>query len=434
MSRFDFSSPGAAFVDEMTRVLAERKADERQKMLDTITMAAEERAKAQEGRDQAMHGVQMQGANLGLDERRTGLENTQVAGVTPYLSAGQDISSLPPNIQAILRSRGAITSQTIPTPSVSTDTTMVTPDGQQVGGENITPPAATPAPTREVYVGDQGQRDRQTTRTGKGNVISQLLASDNPEAKEAGMLIAQVVAADPDADISTMLSTLLGPKNPLLVFNEPTGRVESAKGVDGQPVAIRGPQQVIQRGYAPRTPAADYTPRYLGTSKDGYPIFQIPGSGQVREDRSVQMKQPVDPNEGPLGIPQGLLIELDKKKGLLEGEPGYLWDSNAGDQDIRTFRGSAISVIESAKSISPKVRELAKNYVLNPAIAMAMEKTIGLTEEESFQFKRLRDLVVPPQHVKTLQSVAEPIQMPKVKSPMDEMNEALQDPSLQVKR
>jgi len=393
-SRFDFGSPGAAFTDEMTRVLAERKAEERQTMLDNLTKAAELRATEAAAQDKMFREYQMQSGRA-RDERE------QLQTVETGMDLGTDVSTYSPEIQALLQKYGRIQpGKPAGTPMVSTDSSFMEPQSGETGAIDTVASAVDQGPPvpQMRYVGTPEQRERERQRGEMGQVMSTMMASGDPEAQQVAGLMAQMVAAGQQPP-PQMWNKFL-PKNPIREYNEATGGMRTLMGPDGKPYTSEG-ETIIQRSRPPRVPASDYRPDPIGTDANGHPVFLMP-NGQRFTDTSIQMKP--DPNSAPLGIPLGMFNELNELSGLVR--------EGAEPTDISQYRRYASSVI-SKTTMSPRVKELARIYLKNPAVAMGMERTVGLNEKELSDLRQLQDVIASPDMVPVLQAHAINIAMPK---------------------
>lgn len=347
MARFDFQNPGAAFAEELATVLAERKAEERQKMLDSLSVAADQRAQQQMQQDElwrkeqlARQARQDELAELGIIAGNMGYGDDPYAAGIPEqkIQRGQELG--------IFREQAAS-----PVPSVSTDIIGMEAGGEQLGDLPQEPSApqaqTTPQRPRLGYVGSPQEREQQRIAKQQAGIITEMLASDDPKQREKGQLLAQFANMN-GGQIPAQAWDVMMPEAPLVIIDEATGKTTRSGTVPRD-------AKVVMRGHPPQQPVGATRPDFIGWSENGYPMFMDPGSKSVREDRTVRGK---DPTEGSMGIPGQTadrhLISI-RLMGQDAEEPG----------NIAQFKQTAKEMIAAAR-VSGNVKSILMRFADNP--------------------------------------------------------------------
>lgn len=165
--QFDFTSPGAAASDAMTQALVERKALERQNLIDSLSVKASQRADAEAEQQKAYQNYEMQ---MGRD--RNDRERADFLTKNMHNMVGQDISHLRPEDQQLLTNSGLARQAPVMTapPILGTDNA----NGTQ------TPDQAAQMQNKLTYSGTYEDQEKQKLR----DVANQIIARQaNPEAK-----------------------------------------------------------------------------------------------------------------------------------------------------------------------------------------------------------------------------------------------------------
>lgn len=361
MARFDFQSPGAAFAGEITDLLAQRKAEERQRMLDQLTVNADTRAQEVASRQGEEHKAQMLAMQQQQAAAAQQMELGKVGALGWGLDADDDLSGMAPEDLALMQKWGRV--KNLPTTQVSTDVEFSTPEGEALeGGPVEAPVPAPPAQPRLGYVGTPEQRERQRLRSQSSNLIAGLM--QNPKTAETGAFLAQLAQANDGLVPGDVMAQFLAPESPIGVFHEPTGQVtfggkpassmpSNAKVFSQGHAPYRAPRQWINGGIDPETGNTVLVdPNVVGP--DGQPArIQIPNTAP----------RGANATSTALGIPQGLYEDhRDNMLVLQEDENGKVATAN-----MRMFRQSANQLIREAKKASPMARELASTYVNDTA-------------------------------------------------------------------
>jgi hypothetical protein len=374
MGRYNFVSPGASFTDEMTRMLAERKAEQRQQMLDELTQKQEERAQKDAESLWAARDLQSKAAQQNMDLQ-------ELAALEAGFDLGDDPSERlsPEQFERFKQWGRVVPGAPAGTPSVSTDTTFAFDEadlpedalagglpeaGEFISGEETPAEAA----ARYRFVGTPEARAEEARKRQEGEMISRLM--ENPETAQVGELLATIVASG--QQIPAQIWGELLPGTPMMVFDQETGQMTPALGPDGKPVTTRGADPVINRGYRPREPkGGSGNVQVLGKDENGHPIYFIPGYGAYT-DTSVRLGG--DPNEGPFGIPVGLLnAHRELLAAATMDQPATGWRGAFGGTEppapevVAEFRAVSFQLIESAK-IPPRVKEVAKAVFDDPML------------------------------------------------------------------
>lgn len=400
--QFDFSSPGAAFTETMAKVLAERKAEERQAMLDRLTMAAEERAGRAEQRAVENQKGETEYRNVNINRIKHDMDNDKAKSIESVLDPSIDpTTQLSPEDIEFARGRGLlIPGKPAGQADVTTDYTIKTEGGEQLptevpqlpfteglgqsvpmpdryqpsnvvpmpdrsGTSNPTPMPGAPAGFR--YIGSAEYREKERQRKEQGSVIIGLLSSDDPRKKQVGEVLAAVMSGN-NGQVPADMWNMLMPDKPLVMFDEATGKSSTIGNVPYN-------AGVVTRNRPPQQPVGMYEPDFIGKTAEGYPILKYP-SGKIVVNKDAQIGP--DPNTAPLGIPNGAFTEHNLSvMGLPDGAP----------EDIIRFKQTAKNIVTLAR-VKPVVKNLITTYIDNPmagAQALAQAKMSGLLQPEDMQ-------------------------------------------------
>jgi len=372
MSRFDFVSPGAAFTGEMTKLLAERKAEERQRLLDSLAQNADSRAAQQLERESA-ESKQRMASQQQQDEL------ARLGAVTSNLDIGADpeAAGVSPEMIALGKKYGAW--HDVPEPQVNTAITGMQDDQGQAPTDFTPADATPPAPKTHLgYVGSAQQRDRERKRAQTGAIISSLM--QDPQKKQVGEFLANVAAAN-DGVLSDQALSYLAPDTNVKIFDEPSGKFKDGGSIPAN-------SHVVTRGYAPSQ--ASMRDRFIGSDISGHPV-SINSDGSYKVDQNVQLKTGAEENS--IGIPQRLIEDHNTRVSLLSPDDNGIVDPN----DMRVFRQSGFSIIQAANRVSPMVRQLATEFLNNPAAYAQHLTKVQLDDREISQLEQLKNAIASPE-------------------------------------
>ncbi len=394
-SRFEFESPGAAFTGTIAQVLTQRKAEERQRLLDSLQFTAEQRAE-QEAQRQAERDAQSIAASKAqMASQQLHDEMAKAGALAAPRRMGdnpEEIGYAPEDVD-LLRKYGYI--KDVPVPQVSTGSETFT-DEQGVPAEGpAAAPVATPAPKmRPSFVGSQQEQADEEDKRNSAMLISQLLQDE--KTKPLGMSLMHMAEAN-NGKIPKEANQLLEPNAPVYVWNEGTGRVE-ASNQNLPPNAKVVTQPRPYRDYAQRQWIAT---RNVGPN--GGQILFDPNSGETRE-------MPGTASMPGGGVPQGLQT-LGISQGTFDAHDAAvaMMGDDASDDGTVTpglmdhFRTTASRMIEGAK-VTGNVAHLAKLYVNDPAAykAAIVNGSVQLSPQEIDQLDRLKHAVAPSNFVEEL--------------------------------
>lgn len=378
--RFEFESPGAAFVDQMTKVLAQRKVEERQAMLDNLTKAADARA-ADEAKQMALYRADQMKSNA----QSRDIEH--VNAVTAGMSMGDKTTGMSPETIDLMRRYKRLKERPL-VPSVSSSTDYNVTDDTGVKGEaiesDIPAPemvATPPPPPEEVFVGTREERDK-AARIAKGKAALGVLATNgDPEDLKAAEYLSLLAEVN-DGDIPKEAYTVLTPKQQAKIFNTETGETRLSMLEGGAPNMTRGETILQQR--PDTTHSRERWP--VGKTRDGFTIYVDAGG---KETIGTNKSGP-DPGELPFRIPIGLSnAHRDSFIGML-AEP----DDPAG---VATFRKAGMDMLGSAQGVSSKVKMLIRTALYDPANLQDVYGRNELTPSEAEDFTALLTTVIPPE-------------------------------------
>lgn len=381
MGRFDFQSPGAAFTESMAQTLAQRKAEDRQRLLDSLSINADTRAAEESVRQAKVTDSSLQSAG---QER----EIQRVAALTSHMSRGADISTLAPEDQALLQKYQAVTAAKEPDAS-ATITGMKDETGAPTTDFTPTAEPQTPVPTKPKYsfAGTREEQDRDRKRDQAGVVISELIK--DPKTQEAGMFLARISAAnDGEIPAGAWEQAGIAPPTPLSIFHEASGKVTSAGNVPAN-------SKVITQGYSPR----ELRGRQLvpaGFNEQGETMLYDPDTNKTITVPGSH--KGANPDEASLGVPIGLAQAYQASvSGLAESEPTFgFGGGNIDAAGLKSARLAAGSIIAAAKA-DPTVKELAGLAVNNPTLFDARLKSVDMDEHQMNQLRQLLGLLVTPE-------------------------------------
>jgi hypothetical protein len=367
MARFDFQSPGAGFTDQITDMLAQRKAEERQRMLDQLTVNADRRAQEVALRQQTEHDEQMRGM---AQERELGLVNVLGAG----LKRGDDLSGLSPEQRELFSKYGRMSQ--FPGAQVSTTTEMEGVDGAQTE-------MAPPTPPRMGYAGTAQEIEDERRRQSDASAIAVMMQSENPAEREKGQLLSRLMAMNDGKIPVDFAAKLMTPGGRVRSYSPDTGKMADL----GEVGAF---DQVISQGFKPR----DFSQQPLMPleSEDGSQAgYWDPNQRKLVEPPAGwRHRRPGGGQYIPLGVSDG--AARDYREQLEAATP----DENGlvAPGLMSTIRQTAGTMIANAK-VAPKVKDAARRFLIDPSSTVNEQ----LTEQEKAQFQQLMGMIAPDDNI-----------------------------------
>lgn len=374
MARFDFQSPGAAFTGQIAEVLAKRKAEERQSMLDQLTMNADMRAQEAAQRDAAAQKAQLENQAF---ERNI----TELGLITRNMRRGDDPTARGVNPELFELGKKYGMFEEMPTPQVSTTTDFVGPEGTVMeNGIGAAPEAANtpPPPPRWGFVGNAEERVEAEDVAGDAKLIARLM--ENPETRKQGQYLMDLANANRGRIPEGVAEKYLQPDVPFQIFDQATGELR-----DGGMVSPHAQVATLPR------PPRDHRPRNL------MPVIDREGNLGLIDQETI----PVDPITGIANLPEGY-TRASGGSGADGSQPlgitnraydAYVDELSLVEPDetgkvpagpMLAVRQRAAKIISEART-TPKVRDLAARFIANPS-AISEE---ALTEKEALQFRQL---------------------------------------------
>lgn len=370
--RFQFSSPGAAFGGELTKILAERKAEERQKLIDSLSINADQRAEAAAREQTRMNNAELD--NTAFNQKR--LREQDVAARLNAMLSNRDLGWEVPddadpdvleygdklgawNRKPVDEGPESFDDQGVPRPAPST---VVTPK------------------TKRVYSGTVEQRKEKQMKDAAAAVAFKFMNSADPAEREFGQALFDQLEANagklPDSSL-----TRLGPKVPINIVDPMKGTITSAGS------AAPGSENFARPQPQYHAPERD---REVGVNADGHMVFIRPNNTTYVD---TSQKFPTTGQSNALGIPQQLLERHEMNiRGLTES------GGKVATGDLLAFEQTAMQIIDSANKVIPrKVREAAKLYVTDPyAFEQQMLAGTDFTPEEVEMLAQLKSQVGSP--------------------------------------
>lgn len=379
MGRFDFVSPGAAFTGEITKLLAERKVEERQRLLDSLATNADQRAATEATEQKKVRDAQLKSQQQQDEIARLGaITGNMDVGDAPTGMAQEDVD-LGKKYHAW---------KDVPVPRTSAAVTNM--QGEEGGppAEGFTPEQNQqgPAPTRLGYVGTAAQRDRDRKKQQSAQMIANLLQDADPAKKEAGALMQRVWEAR-DGDIPDGMFDMLAP-NHLQIFDERNGKLGKAQDI---PFGTK----IMTRGYPPSGAYRPYEPaKPIGRTPEGVPVMQDQKDGHLYIDPSG-IQTGTDTTDAPLSVSPVLSDKHTVSVRRLEPNNGYFGDGVTVDAaDMRVFRKTASDIISAAKT-TKTVKHLATMLISDIDDYNLALTTTPLDEREASQLEQLSNMLVP---------------------------------------
>ena len=363
--RFDFTSPGAAFTSQITQLLAERKAEERQNLLDTIAQRADDRA---ERESQAQN--EWRQAEAASRKQRDEID--RLGALTSGLRMGDDPSTLgykPEDIELMQRYGKARTATTIP-------------DAPTYGEDQQLAPAPAPQ-THMSFVGTTQEQERAQRKQSLLNAASAMMHSTDKTQQQRGTMLAQMVDASNGDVPDNLIAQLMAPDVPLMKWNEQTGQISNT----GQFVPSNA-QILTQPDFSGRYTSMnrpDKNPMSLGAQGTTH-YFMDPETHKVFTVEGGVSGGGASANQSLLGVPQDAWNDLqDTAAFLAPDQYGAVKPDAMFEWRLRANRvlGST-----NKQALSPKVRRMAQDFINDPNL-LRNYKGAQLTPEEDMQWRTI---------------------------------------------
>lgn len=387
---FDFVSPGAAFADALTQQLAQRKVDQRQQLIDSIAMRAENRA--QQEADQ-MNAYRQQ-------EMQTAQQQAEIAKANEIFGSqarGTDLSHYDPDALALGRKYGKVEDVPVPQTDASV-TSFQQPDGTQTPATGATP--APPQPVmKPVAVGTVPEQLLDRQRTSDAQLAGGLLSDPDPTKQALGKAALQDLQMN-NGTFSEAFRQRLGPAVPVVAENPYTmtigGKpITTATTVAPGSVIVKKeippphPDRIQPMSYDPATDTTTVWDEALGVTRkmqgNGPPIHGGVG-GKTPVTNSVFT---VKDNDSLNAYMANIRKTWDPNAGI----------SSAAPKDIDNYRQRAFQVLGQVRS--PYVKQAIGALLRNPlqASAAMAKGTIGVGKgyspaqiaSDQAEYKAVRD-------------------------------------------
>lgn len=379
MSRFDFHSPGAAIVDTMTKVLAERKAEERQKMLDNLTLAADDRAAKAEERANMLAESQITWNKHLLEKGKGDMRRDRVKDYLSVLDPNIDpTTQLPPEAINVLKEEGWLRDEP-EMPEVGAESGAEAPEAPDtmipgappmgeapVGEMPGAPPAQAPGKIRTRFIGTPEYREKEREKAEINDAIINMLESDDPEQVKQGQELATLFELTGGKLTDQLINRAVPGKRPIQVFNPIDGSFRQGPNVTDNTQVVtmqREPRQ--QRSWFNTGKVDKASGRNIYASTDGDEKLGTFATGS-------------DTSEHPSGMPVGIVQGIEDRAGALMSSPE---DPDA----LNSYRLAAKQAINnSAKQGNQKVKQWVGMFIDNPQAATQALTTgkMSLTTEE----------------------------------------------------
>lgn len=381
MSRYDFQSGGAAFSDQIAQLLAQRKAEERQRLLDSLTVNADSRAQEAAQREQKDLEMRQQESML----RQSGEQQTQelqkLGALEAPLKMGEDPKARgysPKDIEMLNR-WGRLTK--LPTPSVSTSESFTDTQGTPAEGSQAGPAAPAPAPPVEPrygYVGTREEQEHDRRKMENAQLIGHLM--QDPKKAEIAQFYKAIYDAN-DGMIPAEALNLLQPNSPLFINDEPSGTVT-------QHGTLPPNAHIVNRGYQPYGAYNTGNITTIGHTRDGLLIVQNHKTGKMEVDPDHIGPVAQDVDENPLGIPQ----EASRYHLTLLGA---LADDPTDVSMLNMVKNSALRLVPAAHA-DATVKRLVMLMLTDYNAYLQARAQTPVDEHSAQQFIQLKNMLIPP--------------------------------------
>lgn len=352
--QFDFISPGAAFSDQLTQQLVERRAQDRQNLINTLGVRADQRA------DQEAQQMQ-QWRNYQMASGKQKDEIERVNELTKNMPIGADPQSLgwSPDDIALGKKYGRF--QQITAPPI-------------MGSDSASGPiAGTPAQTTLSHVGSPQQQEKLKLQKATQAMLAGVTDADQKAA------LTKMVAAN-DGVMPQEGFSLLMPNRPVWEFNQMTNKFGAIPGASLPPNA-----DVVTHGYPPASyfdnrdrPTGDYafgqfvngkfTPSDDNDPKGQY--FQVFSSGKT--GHTFIDPTPIRPRGAvvndlkpvqPIKFNEGASNTFNTYRSAFENNPNSV--------NGMLMRNGALGIVRSS-SAPDKIKNVAIAMINNPEAGKAM--------------------------------------------------------------
>lgn len=348
--RFEFESPGAAFTSEIAKTLMQRKADERQQLIDSLAFSADQRA-AEEARRQEARDAQLtleSNARMESQKQQDELARMGVLAGNMRMGDNPEEQGVSPENVAALRKWGFI--HDVPTVTNEDPNSGET----SVGATNGVHPA---------FVGTVQEREKDARRKQSGDVVAKLMASNDPQKQQ----VAQILEAgrqNNDGIIPESMFQYLAP-NKRYYSMSPTGTLKDT-GQELPPWA-----EVEKLGYPPSAYfAPEPAKQWIGNDPDdpsGNTQLYMDRSGNISKVRGYRPSgQGAIGQANMLGIPEEAYKRLEEVTYNLGIDP-----RSVDEAALAEYRSRAGSAIGNSK-LPHSVKLVALRYLNNPEQALQM--------------------------------------------------------------
>lgn len=392
--RFEFESPGAAFTSQIAQALMQRKAEERQQLLDSLQFSAEQRANDEARRNAEMQQQQIAASKASMASQAQQDELARLGALTQNMTAGanpEEMGYSPEDIQ-LMQKWGRLKS--VPVPQTSTSATFTDEQGNPTEGP-VEAPAAPPAPkTRYSFVGTPQEQEKERLRGLSGQLIQGLM--QNPKQAEVGAFLAQIAQANDGVLPPDVLAQYAGPGRHLMTLG-PSGKVTDTHQQIG-PL-----DQVVQLGYPPSSYfAPEPAKQWVGVDPDdptGGTQIYMDRQGNISKVRGSRPNAAGTNSANLLGIPEDAYYKLSLSIGELGADPQSV--DEAALADYRTKAAGAIGI----SKLPNNVKLIAMQYLNNPNAALQIANQ--MLEQGKLTAKDVDALsaaigAIAPEHVKDI--------------------------------
>lgn len=377
MGRYDFVSPGAEVVGGLTKLLAERKAEERQQLMDSLAVKADERAatEMQMRQQEAVQRQKIQEAQLASQQQNDEVQRYGL--LAGNLDVGASADTLRPEDQELVGKYGGWNTAT-PAPQDLSAVGDAASASDAVGSIQ--------APQR-TFVGTREQRERERKRKNSGALLAKL-AQDPRHADK--MEIVQMAAEQNDGIIpDSMLALFMPPKKiKALSYRNPNQLIDVGE-VDAN-------TEIVNIPHPPDYGSNRREWSKVGQTVDGRTIYSDSHGNEKIGD--VAGRIPGDSDT--LGIRAGTKeLHLDSIADLQEtGGSWFPWDDDPAIEPgrLQAFRQTAANMIEEARTTGP-VKALASLYVRDiNAYENAVKTMPALSDAEESDLSVLTNQIAGP--------------------------------------
>lgn len=384
MSRFDFESPGAAYVSNVADFLQRQKAMERQAMLDQLAQNADQRA-AQQAMLEQQEGQQRIKSQQQQDEM------AKVADLTANMKLGDNPTQMGLGQSDIdlLRKHGRLTQN--PTVNWNDAGNAVASDI----GETL--PSTDNQTPQYSYVGTPQEQQIAQNKNQTAKTIMQMMM--NPNTAKTGQAL-QTFAQINGGQLPEQAFALMMPDRDSMIYDEATNSWKKGPNMSYL-------TQVFSRPYAPPSyvnPPEDTT---MMVQEDGTPVWV-----DKRHKKITDMNGNAITNPGSLHTPEtgnhynAAAAGLGISPTLMERHDTYVSGllQNPNKIAATMVQMTATSAINAATKASPAAKKMATLMITDPNKAKAAMQQISagtwgmkFTEADKEQADQLVNAVFPPE-------------------------------------